>query len=498
MTALLGIDFGTSSVKTALIDADTLNVLGSASEEYPVFHPQTGYAEQNPEDWWQATVKTVREVISKQRNIEISGIGLSGHMHGTVCLGKDGNWVRPAIIWADTRTVTEVQALTDMVRAEPEKFKNISGLPAAGFMVVTLMWLAKYEPDTLQKTHKVLLAKDAIRYKMTGTIGTDWSDASATWLFDVVNGGWSDWVLSVCGIDPDLLPDLAQSMDVVGQLTSSAAEELGLSAGIPVVVGSADLPAQALGYGLYNEGTGMVTVGTGGQVVVPLHEPTLDPDHRYYTFTHNVPDRWYAQAAILSAGLSLRWLRDLIGMQDRPDGYQHLSSLATEVPLGADNLIFLPYLAGERTPHMNPSASSLFFGLRLHHQQGHLARAVMEGVAFALRSCLDLVAEDVSQVLLSGGAADSVIWRQILADVFNVPLVIAESAPYGCIGCAIMAGVGTQVYSSVDDAVSRRSAPQRQIDPVSDHVARYQGYYEQYLRLYPLLKEEMDNLILLG
>lgn len=494
MVNLLGIDYGTSSVKTALIDADTLTVIASASEEYRVFHPVAGYAEQNPDDWWLATINTVQQVIKQVPSSQIKGIGISGQMHGTVCLDKDGNWVRPAIIWSDTRAANHVQKLIEIIHNHPAQFTKISGMPAAGFMAVTLMWLAENEPETLEQTHKVLLPKDAMRYKMTDTIGTDLSDASATWLLDVQSGEWSEQLTKLCNINQELLPELSQSMEVIGELTESAAKQLGLPNGIPVVAGGADLPVHALGHGLVKAGTGMVTVGTGGQVFMPQKHAVFDSKHRYYTFNHSINESWYAQASILAAGSSLRWLRDLFDMRDTENAYALLSSMVEEVPVGAEGLLFLPYLAGERTPHMDPSASGMFFGLRLHHGRSHFTRAVMEGVAFALKSCITLVGTDANQMLLSGGAGESTVWRQILADVFNIPLTMTQPAPYGSIGCAIMAGIGTQAYSSIDDAASRLGKAQYTIEPHPARVAKYEQFYEKYLQLYPLLKEQMHQL----
>lgn len=497
MTMLLGIDLGTSSVKTALIEAGTNRHIASASQEYPVLHPQAGYAEQHPEDWWGAVVDTVQKVVHEGGK-DVAGIAICGQMHGFACIGKDGELVRPAIIWADTRSVAEVDSLTDQIRKHPDKFSGINGLPAAGFMSVTLMWLAQHEPETLGKTHQVILPKDYIRYRMTGTLASDYSDASATGLFDVATNTWSGTMLDTCGIDAAIMPELLQSAEVAGTLRRDVAEILGLQAGIPVVAGSADLPSQALGFGLIHPGMGMVTVGTGGQVVTPLVKPEVDPDYRYYVFTHSAPDRWYAQAAILSAGLSLRWLRDTLNMTADPVAYPRLSALASDVPAGADGLLFLPYLAGERTPLMNPSASGMFFGLRLHHSTGHLARSVMEGVAFALKSCLQLVAGDAEQVILSGGAGNSAVWRQILADVFDVPLLLADSAPHSCIGLSLLAGIGAGIYADMDEATSGLRLPEQVIEPDREQVARYQTRYEQFLRLYPLLKDEMAWLIQQG
>jgi xylulokinase len=497
MTALLGIDLGTSSVKTILVDRDNLSILAESSQEYRVLHPQSGYAEQNPDDWWDAVVHTVRDVL-RQHPTEIAAIGVDGQMHGTVMLDQAGTWVHPAIIWADTRAVEQVQRLTQQIQESPEQFAHISGLPAAGFMAVTLMWLAEHQPDILAQTHKIILPKDALRYKLTGTIGTDFSDASATWLMDARTKTWSASLLESLGVDPEKMPHIDPSEEVIGAVSSVAASELGIAQGIPVVAGCADLPAQALGHGIVSVGMGLVTVGSGGQVFVPLADPILDEQNRYYTFHHNVSDVWYAQAAILSAGLALRWLRDTLGMRDVPNAFEELSSLAGDVALGANQLLFLPYLSGERTPHMNPLASAMFFGLRLHHTRGHLARAVMEGVAFALKSCVELIADDLQSVLLSGGAAQSPIWRQIIADVLGKPLVLPQAMPYGAIGSAILAGVGAGEYGSFTDAVDRLPQSDPQIDPIAANVTRYQAYYEQYQQLYPKLKDNMAALSQLG
>ena len=487
MPQLLGIDLGTSSVKTALVDVDTLRVLADASQEYPVNHPRPGYAEQSPDDWWHAVTATVRAVLAEVGAVDVRGIGLSGQMHGTVCLDEQLHPIRPAIIWADARSHQQVARLAAVAHDIP----NVAGPPAVGFMASTLMWLAQHEPETLMNAKVVLLPKDYLRLKLSGTIGTDVSDAASTWLLDVTTGQWSEALLELCGLESRYLPDVNASVDIVGTLSETAADELKLAEGIPVVAGSSDLPAQALGYGLSEPGTALVTVGTGGQVFVPTTLPEPDPLLRYYVFNHNIPARWYEQAAILSAGLSLRWLRDLLNLTSDPDAYETLSDQAESISPGAEGLLFLPYLAGERTPLMDATASGVFFGLRLHHGRAHLVRAVMEGVAFALGDCLSLIGNDVATVILSGGAAKSPVWRQILADVFDTTLLLTEDAPYACIGAAILAGIGTGLYADIKDARTRLPKPTLQITPNQEAVAFYRERRALYRRLYPLLKEEM-------
>ncbi len=495
MDYLLGIDIGTSSVKAAVVEAKTARVVASATREYPVQQPQPGYAEQFPDDWWDATVFTVQEAIQEaQVNGEaIRAIGLSGQMHGTVSLDAGNRPTQPAIIWADTRSKTQVERLMAQTPIA-EMAQYAPGRPTTGFMSSTLMWLAQHEPTILNETQTVMLPKDYVRFKLIGKVATDVSDAAATWLLDVKTGAWSDWLIEQCGVERRYLPPVLESTAVAGGLTDEVAELLGLPAGMPVVTGCADQPAQALGCGVYEPGVALVTIGTGGQVFMPLGTPEIDPQLRYYTFNHALPGRWYAAAAILAAGLALRWLRDTLGLKERPDAYAHLSKLAADVPPGADGLLFLPYLAGERTPHFDPDASGVFLGLRLHHHAGHLARAVMEGVTFALADCLALMPETPTQVIASGGATASPAWLQIQADVFNRPIHVVGGEHHACVGAALLAGVGSGVYTSVADACSRLPPAREVAVPSTQTVAFYAQCRAHYSELYGRLHQDMLRL----
>jgi xylulokinase len=501
MTYLLGIDVGTTNIKTLVLDAESGTTLATAAQEYPISQPQPGYAEQNPEDWWQAAITTVRKALAEAK-IDVNavkGIGLSGQMHGTICLDKAQKPIRPAIIWADTRTVSQVEDIKARTTLE-EMAQYAPGLPAAGFMGPTLMWLKQHEPETLEKTESVILPKDYVRLRLTGTVGTDVTDAAGAWLFDVASGQWSDWLLNLCGLSRDYMPSVTESVEVVGHLQPEAAEAMGLPAGIGVVAGCADQPAQALGYGLYNPDTALVTIGTGGQVFRSLNTPKADSQLRFYVVNHAVPNKWYALAAILSAGLCLRWLRDTLGLKDRPDAYDYLSQLAGGVPPGAEGLMFLPYLTGERTPLMDPLASGAFVGLRLHHTPGHLARAVMEGVAFATGECLSLVTHiegsgDLKRVIISGGSAASPVWRQIQADVYNRPVMLSAGANHACVGAALIAGVGNGVYSSIEEACSHLPQPSQEITPNSKAAELYGERRGLFRDLYSHLKADMHALI---
>ncbi len=490
MTHLLGIDIGTTTIKSVAIDAADGRVLAAAEREHPMVRPRPGYAEQNPDDWWQTAVVTTRIVLADPSvdAAAVAGIGLSGQMHGGALLGADARPLRPAIIWPDTRSSPQVDDLRARASvAEMARFAP--GLPAAGYMAPTLMWLAAHEPDTLADLRAFLIPKDYVRLRLTGQIATDPSDAAATWLFDAANGDWSDWLLDLCGLERHYLPPVIPSGAVAGQVTAAAAEALGLPVGVPVIAGCADMPAQALGYGLTEPGRALVITGTGGQVFHARAAPDVDPALRYYVYNHALPGRWYAQAAILSAGLSLRWLRDTLNAGD----YAQLSALAAEVPPGAEGLVFLPYLAGERTPLMDPAASGLFLGLRLHHGPGHLARAVMEGVTFALAECRDLVAAEAA-IIASGGATKSAVWRQILADALDAPLLLSAGAHHACVGSALLAGAGVGLYADLPDALSRLPEPEVAVTPDAETAAFYRERRGLFRGLYARLKDDMHAL----
>lgn len=490
MAQLLGIDLGTSSVKAALFDANTPMLLSSASEEYPLLCPQPGYAEQNPEDWWNAVVRAVKAALSQTSAVDVKAIGLSGQMHGLVRLRPNLSPVGNAIIWADTRSVEETRFLATFQRASRSV---LPGAPAVGFMASTLLWLKHTDPGGLEKIAACLLPKDYIRFRLTGSVGSEHSDASATGLYDIAAQSWAPDIVEVCGLRPDQLPSLSASDEAIGELSREASAILGLREGTPVAAGSADLPAQALGHGITSVGSVLATIGTGGQWMLPVNQPKPDSLQRYYVFRHNVPDCWYTQAAILAGGLSIRWLRDLFRGGGSSIDYAKLSEQAALIEPGADGLLFLPYLAGERSPHRDPNASGTFFGLRLHHSSGHLARAIMEGVGFAMLDCLRLFDLDVTEVVLTGGVTASSVWPQILSDIWGKPLRIPNpSVPYGALGAAILGGIAGGVYRDFDDALSRRVSTDRIIEPQAAEI--YRDRYAQFKRLYPLLKEEMQQI----
>ncbi len=499
MTLLLGIDIGTSSAKAVLFDADTSQIVAVAGQEYPIHHPAPDRAEQDPDDWWRATVAVVRQVTSEVKVDSVAGISFSGQMHGTVMVGEDLKPTAPAIIWADQRTGSTVAELIALLGADA--YAATAGtLPAAGFMAVTLLWLKQHDPALLARIHRVMLPKDYVRMRMTGEVATDPSDAAATALFNITTREWANNIVSQAELPADVLPMIRASVAVAGYLRAEAAAELGLRAGVAVMMGCADQPAQQIGNGLIRPGRGSVTTGSGGQVSIPfVRQPgeALRTDPRLHVFNHAVPDTWYVLGAILSAGLSLRWLRDLVGLKGVADAYPQLSAEAAAVPPGADGLIFLPYLSGERTPHMDALARGSFIGLSAHHTRGHLARAVMEGVTFALREALEISRElgvSADTLIAAGGAMESNVWRHIQADVFGLPLQRTLLKEQASVGAALIAGVGVGVYRDLAEACERTVQYGDITEPDAARHARYDVLYAHFRELYPRLKGDFHRL----
>ncbi len=505
MPLLLGIDIGTSSVKAVIYDPDSGAVIATAGQEYPLLKPAPDRAEQEPEAWWEAAKSVVQAALVRAGRRDIMGIGVTGHMHGVAFLDRLNHSVRPAIIWADQRSGAECQALIDRIGAD--HYTAIAGtLPAAGFAAATLSWLLKYEPETLDHTYVILLPKDYVRYKLTGNIATDASDAAATGLLDVSVKAWSPEIVGAVGISRTILPPLLDSAAVAGTLTPSAAEALNLTAGIPVVTGCADQAAQAVANGLIAPGTASITIGSGGQVCVPISarrddgEFRLPTDPRAHVFNHAVPGMWYILGATLSAGLSLRWLRDTFsnGGDEKAD-YLALSDAAAKGTPGAGGLLFLPYLSGERTPHLDPLARGAFIGLSYHHTRGDLARAVMEGVAFSMRETLHVALsislnKPITSLVAAGGAMESPVWRQIMADILGLPLCQTALTETTGVGAALLAGVGVGMYENYADASAHTAITMRVTEPDARNAARYDALYAQYLTLYPKLKNDFHQL----
>lgn len=498
---LLGIDIGTTGAK-ALLVTDAGEVLGSVSREYPLDTPRPGWAEQNPDHWWEAAIGSIRAVLDRAGvpGSTVAAVGLTGQMHGLVALDGGGEVLRPAILWNDQRTEAECRWITEQVG--PARILDLLSNPVlTGFTAPKIVWLRRHEPEAYRRVAHMLLPKDYVRYRLTGEFATDVADASGTALFDVRHRAWSQPVLDVLEIPQRWLPRVEESPVVAGEVSREGAAATGLWPGTPVVAGAGDQAAQAVGSGIVRSGLTSVTIGTSGVMFAHLDAVQVDPQGRTHTFCHAVPGKWHIMGVMLSAGGSLRWLRDQIAHRDwfggRDEPYDRMAAQGASLSPGAEGLLFLPYLTGERTPHADPHARGAFVGLTLRHGPAHLTRAVMEGVAMGLRDSVEIfraLGIPTRQVRVSGGGARSPLWRQILADVLNVELAVAVPAEGAAYGAALLAAVGCGAAGSVEEACERAVVVREHVAPVADHAERYEHLYRLYRELYGLMRPTMHAL----
>lgn len=497
MAYLLGIDIGTSGTKTLLID-EAGTAVCSAVAEYPLYTPRPNWAEQDPQHWWDATVATVQQVLRESgiRGEEVKGIGLSGQMHGSVFLDRAHRVIRPALLWCDQRTAAQCRWITERVGREDLVAETCNPV-LTGFTAPKIIWLRDNEPEHYERLSRVLLPKDYIRFMLTGQFATEVSDASGTSLLNVRERRWSDLVLERTELPRSVLPPVYESLEVSGQVSAQAAQATGLREGTPVVGGGGDQAAGAVGNGIVRQGIVSSTTGTSGVVFAHLDEPLMDAELRTHTFCHAVPGKWHVMGVMLSAGGSFRWLRDAICGDEAAvaaltgaDPYQYMTAAAAQAPIGSEGLVFLPYLTGERTPYPDPNAKGVFFGLHLRHDKRHLARAVMEGVAYGLKDCFDIIegmGVAITQVRASGGGARSDLWRQIQADVTNRPHCTISVDEGPALGVALLAGVGTGVWASVPEACAATMEVVDTREPCAEAHRVYAAYHGLYRRLYAQL-----------
>jgi len=508
MSYLLGIDIGTSGTKTVLFDENG-NTVSSATEEYPLYQPHIGWAEQLPEDWWKATVESIRKVIQKSgvKASDVKAIGLSGQMHGMVLLDKFGEVMRPAIIWCDQRTQKECDQITEIIGKE--RLIEITANPAlTGFTASKVMWVKNNQPEIYEKIDKILLPKDYIRYRLTGEFASEVSDASGTQFLDIPKRTWSKEVLEKLEVDYDWMPPVYESQEVTGRISKTVADLLGLEEGTPVVGGGGDQAAGAVGNGIVKPGVISSTIGTSGVVFAFLDKISIDPLGRVHTFCHAVPNTWHVMGVTQGAGLSLQWMRNNFGGMERElakfidvDPYVLLGQEAEKAAPGCDGLIYLPYLMGERTPHLDPYAKGVFFGISAKHGRNEMIRSVMEGVAYSLRDCLEIIkgmGVEVKQVRASGGGARSSLWRQMQADIFNTSISTINSNEGPALGAAILAGVGAGIYSNVPEACEAIIKLTNTQEPIEENVRVYNQYYEVYAELYQALKASFRKVAMIN
>ena len=478
MTTVVGLDVGTTGVKALALSPEG-DVLATVEHGYPLSTPRAGWAEQNPEDWWAAAESALAEVSAGR---DVAGVGFSGQMHGLVALDGRGRVVRPAILWNDQRTAVECAEIEQRIGLE--RLVELTGNRAlTGFTAPKLLWLRRHEPDAYARIERVVLPKDYVRLRLTGEWAIDASDASGTLLLDVGRRAWCEEVLDALDLPAAWLPPVLESPALAGRI-GARYEEL---QGTPVAAGAGDQPAAAVGVGADRPGVLSVVLGTSGVVLAPLPAYAHDPVGRVHAFCHAVPGAWQAMGVMLSAAGSLRWFRERLA----PDvAFARLVEEAAAWEPGAGGLLFLPYLAGERTPHADPDARGAFVGLELRHDRGALVRAVLEGVAFGLRDSLDLLRSlgvEASTARVSGGGARSRLWLRILASVLDVPLELTESEEGSALGAALLGGVAGGVFADVHAAVSRCVRVTDVVEPDPAWRDAYAELHARYRELYPAL-----------
>lgn len=485
MGYLLGIDLGTSGVKVMLM-SENGELAAIAGQEYDMDIPKPGYAQQDPDMWYEKTIMTIKKCLSKAPidKPKIEGISFSGQMHGLVCVDKSGRPIYPAIIWPDARTGQTIGHIYEKAGAAFIAGQTQNKI-TTGFLIASLYWLYENCPDVYEKIDKVLLPKDYIKFRLTGEIVTDYSDAAGSLAFDNMKLSWSRQLIEKLGLAYNLFPACHKSTDIIGTISHKASLETDLEQGLKVVNGGSDQCMQGIGNGIIKDGIFAANIGTGGQISTTSAVPVYDKLLRTNTFAHVVDGRWNIMGACLTSGASLKWLnRNITGVND----YELLNENGKKIPAGSEGLIFLPYLSGERTPYQNPCAKGVFFGLSLKHDKYHMARAVMEGVAYSLKDCMAVVQGTgipCRKIIASGGGAGSELWLQILADVLETEIYKNTKTEQACMGAAITAGVGLGIFSGFEEACSKVVRLKDKVyTPDEASVERYREYYGLFQEIY--------------
>lgn len=495
MAVVLGIDLGTSSVKAMLLDLET-GASAVAAKGYGVDIPHVGYAEQDPQNWWNSLLGALGEL--REKNMEsygrVAAVGFSGQMHGLVLADQEGRPVRPAVIWLDQRSGKQLSKIEEKISRETmgEILRNRI---SSGFAFPSLLWVRDCEPESLEKAAFLLSPKDYLRFQMTGEAGAEVVDASSTGIFATARRDWAWELIERFGLPERIFPRVCESSDIAGQLTAACAAETGLPAGIPVIYGTGDQPAQSIGNGVISEGRLISNIGTGAQISAFLREPVYDKKLRTNTFCHAVRGAYTIMGATLCGGMSLNWAKNKLFSMG---SYDTVSQEAKKVSAGSQGLLYLPYLSGERTPHMDPEAKGMFFGLTLSHERAHFLRAVMEGVTYSLKDCLEVLKElgvDAPVIIASGGGASSGLWLQIQADILEKQVIACTVGEQACLGSCILAAAGTGLLPSLEAGCRRFVTMNDTVyEPIPANRPVYKEGYEKYRELYRRTKDLMKEL----
>lgn len=487
----IGVDLGTSAVKLLLMEADG-TIKNIVSKEYPLSFPNPGWSEQSPEDWWNAVTTGIKELTDGFDAAQVAGISFGGQMHGLVILDKDDNVIRPAILWNDGRTTKETNYLNDVI-GKDKLSQYTANIAFAGFTAPKILWVKENEPENFAKIEKIMLPKDYIAYKMTGVHSCDYSDASGMLLMDVKNKCWSKEMMEICSVKEEQLPKLFESYEITGTLTEGAAAELGLTTSCKIAAGAGDNAAAAVGTGTVGDGGCNISLGTSGTIFISSKEFGVDKFNALHSFAH-ADGNYHLMGCMLSAASCNKWwMDDIIGTKDYPSEQKPI----TDDKLGENNVYYLPYLMGERSPHNNPDARALFIGMSMDSTRADMTQAVLEGVAFAIRDSFE-VAKDlgikIEETKICGGGAKSPLWRKIIANVLNIKVNIIESEEGPGLGGAMLAAVACGEYSSVEEAAAKIVKVIDTVEPDAALAAKYDEKYAKFKEIYPTVKTLYDTL----
>ena len=486
---MLGLDVGTGGTRALAIDRSGKIASSATCEHLPFASPHTGWAEQDPDDWWKAAAAAVRQALTGLPGAKIACVGLAGQMHGAVLLDQNDEVLRPALIWCDQRTQKQCDWLNSHLGAA--RIIELTSNPAlTNFTLTKLLWVREHEPEIWKAFRRVLLPKDYVRLRMTGEHAMDVADASGTLMLDVARRRWSEEMLAGCGLSLSSMPKLYESPEICSRISAPGAGHTGLAAGTPVVAGAGDQAGGAVGMGIVRAGTVSATIGTSGVVFAATDTPAMDRNGRVHTFCHAVPGRWHVMGVTQAAGLSLRWLRDLL-QNTSSLSYDQMTREAAEIPPGSDGVLWTPYLMGERTPHLDPDARGALVGLAANHTRAHVMRAVLEGVAFSLKDTFSLFNEmgvPVRKIRLGGGGARSPLWRQIQADIYGQEVEILQAEEGAAYGAALLAGVGAGFWNSVEEACDAVVSVREIVKPDPAAAQAMIEHYTRYRQIYSLLK----------
>ncbi|WP_157151177.1 xylulokinase [Brachyspira sp. SAP_772] len=501
MDCFIGIDLGTSSVKTLIISQNA-EILSISQKDYNFDTPYLNWAEQDVDVWWNATVITIKDALSqlksKYNNAVIKAISFSGQMHGLVALDSNGDAIRKSIIWCDSRTSNEVNYINEKIGKD--NIIKITHSPlATGFQIASLLWIKNNEKNNYDKIYKVILPKDYIRYKLTGIIATDITDAASTCAFDSNENKWSYEIIKKLDIRSDIFPDVYYPREIAGKVSKKASEETGLNESINVMYGGADQAMQAIGNGIIETKTASITIGTGGQIFMPIDKAVYNKNS--HTFNFVMPNTWYYLGAALSSGLALKWARN--NFCSNEESFFNIDLNAQKIAAGCEGLIFLPYLSGERTPHMNSDASAMFLGLTLKHTKYHILKSIMEGVVYSLKDCFSILTDDMhfecDKLIASGGGSHSKLWLQIQADILDKEIYVSKTKEQAALGAAITAMVGSGVYSGYREAIKELiKHDDKPIIPIKENVKIYSEYYQIFKEAYKVNKHLMSSIRSIG